>query len=109
MDVLREEYGIVPAGMLGHSAGEIACGYADGALTRGQTVRRWMHPVLCPGAVFIAAKHSVMHPRQPELQGGGGHLAKQCEHHVGFVRVLWRGAPSGQPLPCLEEFAYLLA
>ena len=39
MDLLREEYGIVPAGMLGHSAGEIACGYADGALTREQTVR----------------------------------------------------------------------
>ena len=39
VDVLREEYGIMPAGMLGHSAGEIACGYADGALTREQTVR----------------------------------------------------------------------
>ena len=39
VDLLREEYGIVPAGMLGHSAGEIACGYADGALTREQTVR----------------------------------------------------------------------
>ena len=37
MDVLREEYGVAPAGMLGHSAGEIAAGYADGCLTREQT------------------------------------------------------------------------
>ena len=42
VDVLREEYGVVPAGLLGHSAGEIACGYADGALTRAQTVRCWI-------------------------------------------------------------------
>ena len=38
VDMLREEYGIEPAGMMGHSAGEIACGYADGCLTREQTV-----------------------------------------------------------------------
>ena len=37
MDVLRAEYGIAPVGMLGHSAGEIACGYACGILTRSQT------------------------------------------------------------------------
>ena len=36
MDVLREEYGILPVGMLGHSAGEIAAGYADGCLTLRQ-------------------------------------------------------------------------
>ncbi len=35
-DMLAEEYGIVPTGMLGHSAGEIACGYADGGFTREQ-------------------------------------------------------------------------
>ena len=38
MDVLREEYGITPSGVLGHSAGEIACGYGDGCFTREQTV-----------------------------------------------------------------------
>ncbi len=38
VDMLRKEYGIVPAGMLGHSAGEIPCGYADGCLTREQTI-----------------------------------------------------------------------
>ena len=38
MDLLREEYGVAPAGVLGHSAGEIAAGYADGCLTRQQTV-----------------------------------------------------------------------
>ena len=38
VDMLKEEYGIEPAGMLGHSAGEITCGYADGCLTREQTV-----------------------------------------------------------------------
>ena len=37
VDVLHAEYGITPAGMLGHSAGEAACGYACGVLTRGQT------------------------------------------------------------------------
>ena len=36
VDVLREEHGIVPAGMLGHSAGEIPAGYADGCLTLRQ-------------------------------------------------------------------------
>lgn len=35
--MLREEYGVAPAGVLGHSAGEIAAGYADGCLTRAQT------------------------------------------------------------------------
>ena len=38
VDLLREEYGVVAAGALGHSAGEIAAGYADGCLTREQTV-----------------------------------------------------------------------
>ena len=38
VDMLREELGIAPAGFLGHSAGEIACGYADGALTRAECV-----------------------------------------------------------------------
>ncbi|KAK9904717.1 hypothetical protein WJX75_001194 [Coccomyxa subellipsoidea] len=38
VDMLRKEYGVVPAGMLGHSAGEIPCGYADGCLTREQTI-----------------------------------------------------------------------
>lgn len=38
VDMLRKEYGIEPAGMLGHSAGEIPCGYADGCLSREQTI-----------------------------------------------------------------------
>lgn len=38
IDMLAEEYGIVPAGFLGHSAGEIACGYADGGLSREQVI-----------------------------------------------------------------------
>ena len=53
VDMLKAEYGIEPAGMLGHSAGEIACGYADGCLTREQTVLIAYHrgaflPVLLP-------------------------------------------------------------
>ena len=36
--MLRDEYGLAPAGVLGHSAGEIAAGYADGCLTAAQTV-----------------------------------------------------------------------
>jgi fatty acid synthase len=38
VDMLREEWGIAPAGVLGHSAGEIACGYADGGLSAAQCV-----------------------------------------------------------------------
>ena len=47
VDMLKEEYGIEPAGMLGHSAGEIACGYADGCLTREQTVLIAYHRGAC--------------------------------------------------------------
>lgn len=36
MDLLREEYGLEPAGVLGHSMGEVAAGYAAGCLTREQ-------------------------------------------------------------------------
>ena len=36
--MLREDYGITPAGILGHSAGEIACGYADGGFSRAECV-----------------------------------------------------------------------
>ena len=35
---LLEHYGITPAGMIGHSLGELACGFADGGLTLQQTV-----------------------------------------------------------------------
>lgn len=31
--------GITPDGMLGHSVGELTCGYADGCLTREQTLQ----------------------------------------------------------------------
>lgn len=30
---------IVPDGILGHSTGEMGCGYADGAMTREQTMK----------------------------------------------------------------------
>jgi acyl transferase domain-containing protein len=49
VDVLREEYGITPGGVLGHSAGEIACGYGDGCFTREQTVMVAYHRGrMCP-------------------------------------------------------------
>ena len=44
--MLREEYGIVPAGMLGHSAGEIPAGYADGCLTLRQVCSLLAHASL---------------------------------------------------------------
>lgn len=37
IDVLRE-LNISPSGMVGHSAGEIACGYADNCLTKEETI-----------------------------------------------------------------------
>lgn len=35
---LLKEMGMVPDGILGHSVGEIACGYADGCLTAQEAV-----------------------------------------------------------------------
>ncbi len=37
MDTLKT-VGVQPDGMIGHSVGELACGYADGCLTRAQIV-----------------------------------------------------------------------
>nr|KAG5704186.1 hypothetical protein BaRGS_009716 [Batillaria attramentaria] len=37
IDILKH-MGIVPDGMLGHSTGEICCGYADGCMTREETL-----------------------------------------------------------------------
>lgn len=37
MDTLKK-IGIKPDGMIGHSVGELVCGYADGCLTKAQTV-----------------------------------------------------------------------
>ncbi|KAK9803511.1 hypothetical protein WJX73_000573, partial [Symbiochloris irregularis] len=38
VDVLQEEHGVVPDGILGHSAGEIACTYASGCCTKEQAM-----------------------------------------------------------------------
>lgn len=37
------ELGIVPDGIVGHSTGEMGCGYADGGLTREQTMKLAYH------------------------------------------------------------------
>jgi hypothetical protein len=61
-DMLHEEYGIVPAGFVGHSAGEIACAYADGGLSREQVSLFWRHcPAAdaCPVPTVLRAQHSV--------------------------------------------------
>ena len=42
-----------PAGFLGHSAGEIACAYADGGFTHAQVPPAKLFNVIVP--VFIAA------------------------------------------------------
>lgn len=41
-DTLKE-LGIVPDGIIGHSTGEMGCGYADGALTAEQTMKLAYH------------------------------------------------------------------
>ncbi|KAI6188362.1 Fatty acid synthase [Aphelenchoides besseyi] len=41
-DTLRE-IGVVPDGIIGHSTGEMGCGYADGALTAEQTMKLAYH------------------------------------------------------------------
>ena len=59
VDMLRKEYGVVPAGMLGHSAGEIPCGYADGCLTREQTILIAYHrgaPSTCSFLIHLSAE-----------------------------------------------------
>ena len=81
VDMLKEEYGIEPAGMLGHSAGEIPCGYADGCLTREQTILIAYHrggsvltmPVICCQLSYwrqgsLAACHR---GGSPPIIGGG--------------------------------------
>ena len=35
---LLREIGLVPNGIIGHSVGEIACGYADGSLTAEEAI-----------------------------------------------------------------------
>uniref|UniRef100_A0A0K0ESV2 Fatty acid synthase n=1 Tax=Strongyloides stercoralis TaxID=6248 RepID=A0A0K0ESV2_STRER len=36
-------FGVVPEGIIGHSTGEMSCGYADGGLTRDQTMKLAYH------------------------------------------------------------------
>ena len=35
---LLTKFGLKPDGILGHSVGELVCGYADGCLDEGQTI-----------------------------------------------------------------------
>ena len=35
---LLSEFGLVPDGLVGHSVGELVCGYADGCLDIRQTI-----------------------------------------------------------------------
>jgi len=62
VDVLSA-MGLTPDGMLGHSAGEIACGYADGSLTAEETIltaywrgRYITEAKLDPGAMAAVGK-----------------------------------------------------
>lgn len=50
-DIL-EYMGVTPDGIIGHSTGEMGCGYADGAITREQTMRLAYHR----GATIMAKK-----------------------------------------------------
>ena len=58
-DLLREEYSIVPEGYVGHSAGEIACAYAD----RGLTLEQASHAFCKPE--FASWKNRVASGTQP--------------------------------------------
>ena len=60
VDMLKEEYGIEPAGMLGHSAGEIPCGYADGCLTREQTILIAYHRGRAPTCACPLCPHDAL-------------------------------------------------
>lgn len=46
VDFLRS-HGVHPDGIIGHSAGEIACGYADGGLTRAEALLTAFHRGRC--------------------------------------------------------------
>lgn len=76
-DMLAEEYGIVPAGFLGHSAGEIACGYADGGLSREQVIGLGFRVTfrvtfrVIPDYADLAVLCSMSSPASPSIPGPG--------------------------------------
>ena len=79
VDMLKEEYGIEPAGMLGHSAGEIPCGYADGCLTREQTILIAYHrgePIIrTPAALLMSAERISLPAAEEDSHQSGGEVS----------------------------------
>lgn len=62
---MLKQLGIVPDGILGHSTGEMSCGYADGSMTREETLLSAYWRGKCvqdgnlpPGAMAAVGKHT---------------------------------------------------
>uniref|UniRef100_A0A1I8BMW0 Fatty acid synthase n=1 Tax=Meloidogyne hapla TaxID=6305 RepID=A0A1I8BMW0_MELHA len=78
---------IQPDGILGHSTGEMGCGYADGALTRAQTMRLAYYR----GAT-IMAKREKMHGAMAAVGLSWEEAQKRCPE--GVVPACHNGADS---------------
>lgn len=92
---LLTSLGLTPSGIVGHSLGEVACGYADGCLSqeeavlaaywRGQCIKEAHIP---PGAMAAVGRH--LPGRGPHLwERGRGPVLLSDQRPVG--EVLLRG------------------
>jgi len=104
--MLREEYGLAPAGVLGHSAGEIAAGYADGCLTAEQTVliayhRGRMAPDHGVAGGLMAAVGLAAGDADARLakEGLAGAVVVGCDNSPANVTL---SGPAAQLTPLLE-------
>lgn len=79
--------GLAPDGIIGHSTGEMGCGYADGALTRAQTMKLAYHR----GATIMAAKEG-MHGAMAAVGLSWEDAQRRCPE--GVVAACHNGADS---------------
>ncbi|EIE23140.1 hypothetical protein COCSUDRAFT_47508 [Coccomyxa subellipsoidea C-169] len=106
VDVLREEYGITPGGVLGHSAGEIACGYGDGCFTREQTVLVAYHRGrMCPehgisGGLMAAVGLGADEAEARLVKHGKASCVVGCDNSPTSTTL---SGPEGDLKPLLEQ------
>ncbi|CAK0786732.1 hypothetical protein CVIRNUC_009946 [Coccomyxa viridis] len=106
VDLLREEYGVTPGGVLGHSAGEIACGYGDGCFTREQCVLVAYHRGrMCPdhnisGGLMAAVGLGVEDAEARLAKHGQPGCVVGCDNSPNSVTL---SGPEEEIKPLLEQ------
>ena len=107
--MLRDEWGITPAGVLGHSAGEIACGYADGACSAAQCILVAYHRGrMCPehgmaGGLMAAVGLGADEAQARLKRHGGAGCVVACDNSpvsATLSGVYWHSR-KGPAYPCL--------